>query len=344
MALSPASRRTPSIRCSLTAAKEEKVIREYAKASLVKLIEDRLAETHPGLQLMQTGKLDPVRKSRIAAGEKRGFLERVLQTAGPETLLTIGDGFGKARLDPVWMAAISSSTPAVLFDKWRRFEAYAHWNNRLRIEHAGANKAEFFRYAKNGEPPTQAENLMVCGLMTGLLKAIGCRGLHCTMISAAGSEHPVFDRGQLNVPLNWQGLDTSTWRLSWLPFQEQQTVSPLLELRGHLIEGANLQGVLARAAQLLLQDASRQWAVGELASAIAMSERSLQRKLRQADLSFSQLVRLVRVHEACRLLESTELPLTVIGFSSGFSDSAHFSRDFKAATGMPPRQYRALAG
>ncbi|MAN60879.1 MAG: hypothetical protein CMI60_02925 [Parvibaculum sp.] len=55
----------------------------------------------------------------------------------------------------------------------------------------------------------------------------------------------------------------------------------------------------------------------------------------------SELVRAVRVREACHLLEVGELSLTQIGFWCGFSDSAHFSRDFKKSLGMPPSVYRA---
>ncbi len=48
-------------------------------------------------------------------------------------------------------------------------------------------------------------------------------------------------------------------------------------------------------------------------------------QLVKAGLSFSGLVRLVRIHEAYRLLKHHPTPLTVVDFCSGFSDSAHFS-------------------
>jgi AraC-like DNA-binding protein len=88
-------------------------------------------------------------------------------------------------------------------------------------------------------------------------------------------------------------------------------------------------------------DVARQWKVGELARETGLSTRSLQRRLGGAQLSLTRLVRLVRIHEACRLLKNTDAPLTTIGFCAGFSDSAHFSRDFRASTGMTPSDYRA---
>jgi transcriptional regulator GlxA family with amidase domain len=93
-------------------------------------------------------------------------------------------------------------------------------------------------------------------------------------------------------------------------------------------------------AQLIMQDISRQWKVNEIAKALSMSSRSLQRLLSKMGLTFSQLVRLLRIHESCRLLGETDIPVTMVGFCTGFSDGAHFSRDFRMSMGMSPSEYR----
>ena len=80
--------------------------------------------------------------------------------------------------------------------------------------------------------------------------------------------------------------------------------------------------------------------IDALAREAGLSKRSLQRRLHDADVSFSQLVRLARIHEACRLLTGTDASVTTIGFCAGFSDSAHFARDFRASVGMTPSAYR----
>ena len=97
-----------------------------------------------------------------------------------------------------------------------------------------------------------------------------------------------------------------------------------------------------RVIRLLMLDVDRQWKVSDLAREAGLSTRSLQRKLSDADLSFSHLVRIVRIHEACRLLKESEAPITTIAFCAGFSDSAHFSRDFRASMGMSPSNYRGV--
>tara|TARA_R110002110_G_scaffold88617_1_gene230885 strand:- start:424 stop:786 length:363 start_codon:yes stop_codon:yes gene_type:complete len=95
-------------------------------------------------------------------------------------------------------------------------------------------------------------------------------------------------------------------------------------------------------AEVLARDVARQWRVGDLARETGLSTRPLQRKLADANLSFLHLVRLVRIHETCRLLKDSMIPITAISFCAGFSDSAHFSCDFRASTGMTPSDYRTI--
>ncbi|OYP37230.1 helix-turn-helix domain-containing protein [Rhodopirellula sp. MGV] len=48
----------------------------------------------------------------------------------------------------------------------------------------------------------------------------------------------------------------------------------------------------------------------------------------------------LRIEEASRLLRSTDRSITDIAFDVGFSDSNYFSRQFRKATGLSPREYR----
>jgi hypothetical protein len=59
------------------------------------------------------------------------FVSEVWQETSPVTILSIGQGIQDAGYDPVWRAATRSASPAFLFDKWRRFEAFAHSQNRV---------------------------------------------------------------------------------------------------------------------------------------------------------------------------------------------------------------------
>lgn len=48
-----------------------------------------------------------------------------------------------------------------------------------------------------------------------------------------------------------------------------------------------------------------------------------------------------RMSVACRLLDSTEMPVSEIAQATGFGDPFHFSRTFRSVVGTSPRAYRA---
>lgn len=50
----------------------------------------------------------------------------------------------------------------------------------------------------------------------------------------------------------------------------------------------------------------------------------------------------LRIKHACKLLESTSLPLSALGEQCGFYDAPHFLRTFKRLMNMTPAQYRKL--
>jgi AraC-like DNA-binding protein len=80
--------------------------------------------------------------------------------------------------------------------------------------------------------------------------------------------------------------------------------------------------------------------VGDVARAMHMSARTLQRRLEQEHTSFSDLLDRARLDVARRLLADPAVALTDVAFRLGFADLATFSRAFKRWTGMPPGQWR----
>ena len=313
---------------------------------MVDLIVHQLKQTHPELIPGNVSAVDAIRNATVPADLKRNILDRIWSEAGPVTLLSIGQGVRDVGYDPIWHAAVRSASPAVVFDKWRRFEAFGHSRNRLRIDQSDENSAVFRRYAIGGGTPTTPENLLICGLIVALLEENGCRGLRCDMPLADGTAHCIREGGRFSLPDDTDTLRTDSWTIEWQDFSpriEHAAPNPAvpdlpLVQTCEPAQRASIETV----ARHLMSDAARQWKVGELARETGFSTRSLQRILGSADLSFSRLVRLVRIHEACRLLQHSDAPITAVGFCAGFSDSAHFSRDFRASLGMTPSDYRAL--
>ncbi|MEP3784322.1 MAG: AraC family transcriptional regulator [Ascidiaceihabitans sp.] len=322
------------------------LIRNFAKASLIDLVAIYLGQTHPGLLPKDLGGVDTLRQAHIPAEFKRSLLQTVGRECGQEALLSIGQGISHVTYDPIWHNALRSENPAVLFGKWRRFEVFSHSKNRLEIDFADGNKARFKRYSTGDGIPTAAENLFICGLIIGLLEGIGCRGLSCEMAAQGGRVLRIRDKRCFWLPDDPASLVTGEWTIGWRAHADPEgmgtTDEALLLLDLPPIGDQSLAALVKKVTDLLMRDVARQWKTGDLASALGLSSRTLQRRLGETGLSFSHLVRLVRISKACRLLQSGDTPLTVIGFCAGFSDSAHFSRDFRASVGLTPSEFRAI--
>ena len=80
----------------------------------------------------------------------------------------------------------------------------------------------------------------------------------------------------------------------------------------------------------------------DLAQALQISERTLQRRLREEDLSFRSLVDEVKTALAIELLRAPEHSLQEIAHKLGYNHLASFNRAFKRWTDRPPGEFREL--
>lgn len=80
--------------------------------------------------------------------------------------------------------------------------------------------------------------------------------------------------------------------------------------------------------------------LSDVASSLAMSARTLQRRLADKGYSFQDLVDLARRDLAEQLLGSTDYTLAEVAFLTGFADQSGFTRAFKRWAGQTPRSYR----
>lgn len=78
------------------------------------------------------------------------------------------------------------------------------------------------------------------------------------------------------------------------------------------------------------------------AKAAGVSIRTLQRRLEEHQLNYSQLVEKIRFEQAVELLQDPTNQLIDIAFELGYTDAANFTRAFKRWTGVSPREFRRL--
>lgn len=83
----------------------------------------------------------------------------------------------------------------------------------------------------------------------------------------------------------------------------------------------------------------------EAARRAAMSDSAFSRYFKAgAGQTFTDMVRQLRLTQACRLLEGTREPVASIAAQVGYANLSNFNRQFLRAYGMTPRRYRAECG
>ncbi len=80
--------------------------------------------------------------------------------------------------------------------------------------------------------------------------------------------------------------------------------------------------------------------LSDIASALGLSGRTLQRQLAERGVSYQSLVDMARRELAQQLLRDTNFSLAEVAFLTGFGEQSSFTRAFKRWSGQTPRSYR----
>ena len=91
---------------------------------------------------------------------------------------------------------------------------------------------------------------------------------------------------------------------------------------------------------LLAADPAYDWRMDRAASALGLTGRTLQRRLRAAGTTFRALLRRTRA-DAAACLVADGVALAETGFACGYADQAHLTREFRSCIGLAPGAYRA---
>ena len=74
-----------------------------------------------------------------------------------------------------------------------------------------------------------------------------------------------------------------------------------------------------------------------------LSKRTLQRRLGEAGLTFSELLDQARFRTAIRMLSDPSIKVVDIAHEVGYEDPSHFARSFRRIAGVSPSRYRRTA-
>lgn len=95
-----------------------------------------------------------------------------------------------------------------------------------------------------------------------------------------------------------------------------------------------------RVRELLTEDLAARWTTDQLARRLALSEATFRRRLAQEGTSLSVLLMEMRMGQALRLLQSTDLSIIQVAFSVGYESPSKFAGRFRSRFGFPPSSLR----
>ena len=127
-----------------------------------------------------------------------------------------------------------------------------------------------------------------------------------------------------------------------IPGANEELASLLDELAARYLQD-RVQGRFSRRVRqvLLVKLPNGEPSRAETAQSMAMTERTLARRLTEENTTFYEILKQLREEQAYAYLKHTEMNIEEIAYSLGFSDRGSFSRAFKSWTGTRPSDWRA---
>ncbi|MFD2034188.1 AraC family transcriptional regulator [Belliella marina] len=236
--------------------------------------------------------------------------------------LMVGDYLG--RFGPGDMFLFSSNMPHVFRSDPEYFEPES--------EKQSLGYTLFFDFEALGKSMVEVEEFV--GLQHWLSQTKGC-------FSVLGKEQKKI-RGELMQFSEIQGLDKM---LTALGILKNLQVSDELHLLNHLIpqrdytetEGKRMGQVMS----FILTQSQNAISLNEVAAVAHLSKEAFCRFFKErTGKTFTEFLAQVRVHQACQLLQDSEMPISQIAYQCGFQNLSYFNRAFKKIQGESPKEFR----
>ena len=126
--------------------------------------------------------------------------------------------------------------------------------------------------------------------------------------------------------------------------QETEWVAPAeLVSRQSTDSCASVDPMVTRALRFIAENSQRRIQVKDVASAVAASRRTLERRFREAlGRAVADEITRLRLERAKRRIVETDALLKDVARDSGFRSADHFYKVFARVEGMPPTEYRQI--
>ncbi|WP_171044292.1 helix-turn-helix transcriptional regulator [Pseudoalteromonas citrea] len=289
--------------------------------------------------------------ARIPLTTKQNWVNDVAKLYDITTLLRLGVGVSDFIGTPIGRALLTNSSEHTLIKKWQRLERYIHSQHFITAEFT-SHYVKVSHCSNTEHQPTVEEDFAVLGVLCALLQHVsGQPVLLCTSENKCSC---VFElpSNVIRAPFKAKSYAQMSAQRNWyIHFETNVSAkqSDMAEGKGQFIDDLRIMSpahmtesnsaILANLAQVIMSLGLLDIDLPKVAHSLALSVRTLQRRLGQLNMKFSSIVQEVRVKHAGILLLEGQLGISEIGFICGFSDQAHFSRVFKMWTGLSPKQY-----
>ena len=307
---------------------------DLTSAALITLM--RISFAEQGIEIDATSGLRWGGGPHASLSAKSATADAVLARHGPVALLRVGCAIPRMAFDPIGAALLSAGDGQELLARWLRLERYVHTRHPILMHSVTATSAHLVHQHERDGTTNVAVDLILAGVICGLLGAVGCRRLSLAIGSGPIRTHAIVD-DQISIADRIDPrLATGVWSIHWTNAPVERLTPPpsLAPWTGQASE------IGRRVARLLEADLLRVWTIAATARELALSSRTLQRRLTTDGASLQVMRREARIKHATELLLRTDNAINLIGFVCGFSDSAHFTRAFKARAGMTPTAFR----
>jgi AraC-like DNA-binding protein len=318
---------------------------EFASAAMYRVLlsgMQRMGITPPSLRVHQS--------ATVPLDAKRMLLLEVQRQLGIEALLQLGQGVHDQVSDSLFPILIHPGKPFAVLEAWLRLERYIHSKHRIQQIVLGPNsvKHEHLSTSKDSQPSAQ-EDLVVIGVLIALLQQSQCIGIEVNLGNGL-AVWPIDSRrrDKLQLAAAAQQGSTQRWTIRWdLQADELEKVSSsknsalaLTSPEKAIADRQSSKNFSSTVRAILDQENGATTSIDGLAKALQTSPRTLQRRLAEEGARFADIMGTYRAERASRLLAYSSESLAQIGFAVGYSDQAHFSRDFLRRVGLRPQQYR----
>jgi AraC-like DNA-binding protein len=202
-------------------------------------------------------------------------------------------------------------------------------------------------------PPPFRQFLLERDIATGtnLINELSLAGVKLSKIEFQGPppEHAAEIETLINIKPNYNCahnlLSVTTEEADRiLPTYDSQLVRLMSDQCHRQLEHRAQTGFSGQVRQQILGPLGLVASLEEVAKALAMSPRSLRRKLEAENTNYKNLLDQERQQIAQQLLRGSKMKLDELAFHLGYTDTASFSRAFRRWKGCSPGEYRNSQG